>query len=709
MSTDGDDSLDGGAGNDSIVATGVNDTLRGGAGDDTLEGGADNDLLIGGSGNDSLSGGTGDDTFFGDGINEVTVAVGGSSRNGVNPEYEVYADGVLIFTGEVTWAQDGTSSFDPNAPGAFQDVTVPLPNGAPDSIEVRFTNNSVPGDNGTSGDRNLHLDSITVGDTTYQAETDATISNGFAGSQDANLFITGSSATFDTTSASPMAGNDTMEGGDGADTFILGDSFGNDSIVGGEGGTDFDVIDLSALSGAVTVTFTDEETGTITDGIDTITFSQIENIILTDQSDSVDASVTHDGVFGDVPGVNIDARDGDDTIIGGRGGDTISGGDGNDSIDGDYGDDSIDGGAGNDTLSGGSGNDTLSGGDGNDSIIGGPGDDSIDGGTQADTLIGSFGNDTIRGGDGDDVISGGSGNDTFIYDSGDGVDMIVDFNSGNTGTLDDGDSTNNDFIDLSAYYDHISELYADQADDGVLNQSNALDSRGNSVDYADNAQFGAGALRFTTASADESSFTRENTGVVCFIAGTMIRTPRGPVPIEHLRAGDYVNTMDNGPQPVVWVGRRDLTFAELADNPKLRPIHIAPDVTGGQGALIVSPQHGILLKTCDGDQRLVRATHLARMDGGKARVMQGCRAVSYLHLMFEAHQIIFANGAPAESFYPGPNAFAALPQAARREVMTLFPALDPCMTQRSYGATARGLTPWRALPAHLRDLSHAPH
>lgn len=78
-----------------------------------------------------MSGGAGGDTFFGDGIDEVTVAVGGRSRNGVNPEYEVYAECVLIFTGEVTWAQDGSGSFDPNAPGAFQDVTVPLPNCAP--------------------------------------------------------------------------------------------------------------------------------------------------------------------------------------------------------------------------------------------------------------------------------------------------------------------------------------------------------------------------------------------------------------------------------------------------------------------------------------------------------------------------------------------------------------------------------------------------
>ena len=66
---------------------------------------------------------------------------------------------------------------------------------------------------------------------------------------------------------------------------------------------------------------------------------------------------------------------------------------------------------------------------------------------------------------------------------------ITDFNAGNTGTLDDGNTANNDFIDLSGYYDNLSELYADQADDGILNQSNTLDGKGRATDYSDNTQF----------------------------------------------------------------------------------------------------------------------------------------------------------------------------------------------------------------------------
>ena len=71
-----------------------------------------------------------------------------------------------------------------------------------------------------------------------------------------------------------------------------------------------------------------------------------------------------------------------------------------------------------------------------------------------------------------------------------GLDTITDFNFGNSGTLDDGDLTNNDFIDLSGFYDNIAELQDDFADDGVLNQSNSGNIVwGQVVDYSDNTSF----------------------------------------------------------------------------------------------------------------------------------------------------------------------------------------------------------------------------
>ncbi len=294
--------------------------------------------------------------------------------------------------------------------------------------------------------------------------------------------------------------------------------------------------------------------------------------------------------------------------------------------------------------------------------------------------------DHLVGGQGDDTLSGGLGDDTFVYSAGDGSDVIRDFNLGNTGTLSDGDATNNDFIDLSGFYDHLSELYADQEDDGILNQSND-GVRG--VDYSDNSQFGTGSLTFTGARSNSSFYTTENTGVVCFAAGTTIRTPRGEVPIEELQVGDLVCTLDHGPQPLRWIGRREVGREELAADPRLRPVLIPRGLFGASRDLLVSRQHALLI---DADH-LARALHLAEARGLPARIAHGKRQVTYIHLMFDAHQIIFGNGVASESFYPGTSALEMLAPAARATMMAAFPALaaaeGPAQVAPLYGPTAR--------------------
>ena len=519
-------------------------------------------------------------------------------------------------------------------------------------------------------------------------------------------------------------GADQLSGGADADTFIVQGSFGNDTIIGGEGttsGSDNDVIDLSALSGPVTVTYTGDEAGTITNDTDTITFSEIEQLILTNQADVVDASA-------DSVGIDIDAGGGDDRILSGDGNDYIAANDGNDTIEGGAGDDDIEGGDGADFIDGGSGNDflagydvaglashsesaisddgandTLIGGTGNDTLLGGGGADSLSGGADNDSILGGTGNDTIEGGAGDDLLAGEGGDDTFIYAAGDGNgnNTITDFNTGNMGALNDGDSTNNDFVDLTGFYDNIFEVRADHADDGILNQSN---NGQEGADYSDNDSFGAGSLTVQGAGADGAGLTTDNTGVTCFTPETLISTPRGDTLIEHLCVGDLVNTADNGPQPIRWIGQRDLDLRELHNAPNLRPVLIKTDVLGNHAPLLVSQQHGLVI----GDRQLVRAKHLAATTAG-TRIAQGKRKVRYIHLMFDAHQIIFANGAPCESFYPGPLSLGMLDANASAELFEIFPELmsrtpDRQNTLRHYGQTARTFTKWKDLdPAQLRQ------
>ena len=307
------------------------------------------------------------------------------------------------------------------------------------------------------------------------------------------------------------------------------------------------------------------------------------------------------------------------------------------------------------------------------------------------------GRDNLAGGAGDDSLTGGAGTDTITYAAGDGHDTIADFNTGNTGTLSDGDNTNNDFIDLSAYYNDIRELYADQADDGILNQSNTTDTSGNAVDYSDNTQFGGGnSLTFTGAAADNSFFTVENTGVICFTPGTRIATDRGPVPVELIRPGDRLQTADDGFQPVIWDGRRTLGARDLAAAPNLRPILIQPgSVLGNAVPLLVSPQHRFVLRgdhlgdLRDAGEAFIRAKFLTELPRSRTRVAHGTRAITYIHLMTERHQVIFANDTATETFWPGPQALRALDSAARAEFFDLFPEVAG-----SISAIGSGLRPW---------------
>ncbi|SEN33648.1 Hint domain-containing protein [Loktanella fryxellensis] len=123
---------------------------------------------------------------------------------------------------------------------------------------------------------------------------------------------------------------------------------------------------------------------------------------------------------------------------------------------------------------------------------------------------------------------------------------------------------------------------------------------------------------------------------------------------------------------------------------------------GNPRSLLVSPQHAILLRH-DGEERFFRATHLARMAGGGVRVAHGVRRVSYVHILFERHQIVLSNGIWTESFYPGPQAMASIDAAARRELLTLFPALSQGVAA-AIGLPARDILRRLCLPPTLHAL-----
>lgn len=170
--------------------------------------------------------------------------------------------------------------------------------------------------------------------------------------------------------------------------------------------------------------------------------------------------------------------------------------------------------------------------------------------------------------------------------------------------------------------------------------------------------------------------------IPCFVRGTMIMTDRGNVKVEDLKAGDLVETMDHGFQPIRWIGSRGLSAAALSARENLRPIRIRAGALGEdlpKSDLLVSPQHRVLIrskiavKMFGVAELLVAAKHLLQLDG--VDVVEGDEGVEYFHILFEQHEIINSNGAMTESFLPGPLAMQGITSSALEEILTLFPEL----------------------------------
>ncbi|MEL6598485.1 MAG: Hint domain-containing protein [Pseudomonadota bacterium] len=172
----------------------------------------------------------------------------------------------------------------------------------------------------------------------------------------------------------------------------------------------------------------------------------------------------------------------------------------------------------------------------------------------------------------------------------------------------------------------------------------------------------------------------------CLTPGTRVRAEGGDVPVEALAVGDLVMTADRGLQTVRWIGTVTLPVGALADRPELWPVRISAGAFGpGRPArdLTVSPQHRIALMDwrCElyfGQRTvLVPARHL--VDGIKVRQDQPDAPVTYVHVMFDNHELIDCEGVLTESFQPGPVTLIGMAPGAREELLDLFPELasDP--------------------------------
>jgi Hint domain len=168
--------------------------------------------------------------------------------------------------------------------------------------------------------------------------------------------------------------------------------------------------------------------------------------------------------------------------------------------------------------------------------------------------------------------------------------------------------------------------------------------------------------------------------IYCFTFGTLIDTPDGACLIEELGQGDLVTTLGNGSQPLRWTGSRRVTAAEMQQTPDLQPVEFAAGVVGNARPLLVSPQHRLLLNDWRAqvyfgeDEVLIPAK--AMVNGTTIRQVLPAEGVTYVHLLFDRHEILVSDGALSESFHPGEAGLQSLDAAQRRELDLLFPGME---------------------------------
>lgn len=659
--TDDLDTVDGGAGNDiintgddddSILGGSGDDTINAGFDDDTIDGGTGNDLIEGSEGNDSIEGGEGDDTLYGGLADPQSdlVSFPDDEPNDVGFQDLVPENnGDEIFGGAGNDTIFGQDDDDTLFGGTGDDV---IDGGVDEDLIVGGEgNDTLIGDDGND---------VLIGedgdDTLFGGEGDDTIIAGtgedelFGGEGDDILRGNENDDLIDggegEDSINAGAGNDDVDGGDGNDT-IFGGS-GDDEIDG-----DLGEDTLSGGSGNDVIT-AGEDDDSVLGGIGN------DSVIGEDGDDTIDGEAGDDTLRGNAGNDTIDGGEGDDSISGGSGDDTIEGDDGNDVIAGGSGNDDIDGGIGNDVISAGTGQDVIEAGDGDDSINAGNDDDTVFGGDGDDTLVGQSGNDTLEGGEGEDEIFGGFGDDTIV--GGTGGDVVEGG--------EDPDGEDVDVLDLSG--------------------ANVA-----AIDY-DPTDSEAGTVTFSDGSI--MTFTEIENVIPCFTPGTTIATSKGERLVEELQVGDRIITRDNGIQEIAWMGHKEMSGKQLLQNPHLQPILIKAGALGNglpERDMMVSPNHRVLVASeltqlyFEENEVLAAAKHMVGADGIHAvDVMQ----TTYIHFMFERHEVVLSNGAWTESFQPGDYSLKGIGNSQRNEIMELFPEL----------ATKTGLTNYQSARKALK-------
>ncbi len=195
-----------------------------------------------------------------------------------------------------------------------------------------------------------------------------------------------------------------------------------------------------------------------------------------------------------------------------------------------------------------------------------------------------------------------------------------------------------------------------------------------------------------------SFVAKEKPVIACFTPGTRIATLRGEIPVEDLVAGDRVVTRDNGIQNIRWIGKKKVDWRAMLSYPHLKPVLIRRGTLGNdlpERDMMISPNHRVLVANertalqFDEGEVLVAAKHLI---GGLSVRSIDSVGTTYIHFLFESHEVVLSDGIWTESFQPTDKTLKGFGNSQRTEIFEIFPDLKAAGGKAAFGAARKVLT-----------------
>jgi len=395
------------------------------------------------------------------------------------------------------------------------------------------------------------------------------------------------------------AGSNVLRGGSGDDTFIVQGPVGAGTTITGGAGSNI----LQATNDISNILISNVQTLDVIGAV-TLTAAQFDEFSTIQTSTFANINAATGGVYSlagkAVDAINLTAQSSAGTTLIGNdaAGEMLTAST-----------------AGNDNLTAGNGGDTLNAGGGNDTLLGGAGNDTLNAGTGDAFMQGNGGNDIYN-------FANASPTGNYIINNfhADAGHSVIQFSDGVTADQIVASRSGNDLV-LTIDADPIT----------IQNYFLGSDFQVSSLQFADETLVDVASL------ADP---------LLCFLAGTRVRTPLGEMPVDALKRGDLVLTTQGCAMPVCWIGRQTVSTT-FADPLRVLPIRIKAGALGlhvPSRDLLLSPDHAVLV----GDiliqaSALVNGTSIVRETNVPT-------TLSYYHIELDDHSLILAENTPAETF-----------------------------------------------------------